>query len=45
VREVRVSIGLYYCDQPESPADSVRKADIALYRAKEAGRDQVVTFA
>jgi diguanylate cyclase (GGDEF)-like protein len=45
VSEVRVSIGLYYCDQPESPADSVRKADIALYRAKEAGRDQVVTFA
>ena len=44
VSEVRVSIGLYYCDQPESPADSVRKADIALYRAKEAGRDQVVTF-
>jgi diguanylate cyclase (GGDEF)-like protein len=44
VREVRVSVGLYYCDQPESPADSVRKADIALYRAKGAGRDQVVTF-
>lgn len=41
---VRVSIGLYLCSVEEDPADSVRKADIALYLAKNAGRDRMMVF-
>jgi len=41
---VRVSIGLYLCSTEEDPADSVRKADSALYLAKNAGRDRIVIF-
>jgi len=41
---VRVSIGLYLCSTEEDPADSIRKADSALYLAKHAGRDRVVVF-
>jgi len=41
---VRVSIGLYLCAIEEDPADSVRKADSALYQAKKAGRDRVIVY-
>lgn len=41
---VRVSIGLYLCSIEEDPADSVRKADSALYLAKKAGRDRVTVY-
>jgi diguanylate cyclase len=41
---VRVSIGLYLCSIEEDPAESVRKADSALYLAKKGGRDRVAVY-
>jgi len=41
---VRVSIGLYLCSVEEDAAESVRKADSALYQAKKRGRDRVEIY-
>ncbi len=41
---VRVSMGLYLCAVEEDPAESVRKADSALYQAKKRGRDRVEVY-
>lgn len=38
-----VSIGIAYWDRSESPENFVARADAALYEAKRAGRDRVVT--
>jgi diguanylate cyclase (GGDEF)-like protein/PAS domain S-box-containing protein len=38
-----VSIGIAYWDRSESPESLVSRADAALYEAKAAGRDRVVT--
>lgn len=37
--DIRASIGVTLVDARESPSDLMRKADIALYAAKSAGRD------
>jgi PleD family two-component response regulator len=37
------SVGIAYWDRSESPEDLVARADAALYEAKGAGRDRVVT--
>jgi diguanylate cyclase (GGDEF)-like protein/PAS domain S-box-containing protein len=42
-QEQTVSIGIAYWDRSESPENLVARADAALYEAKEAGRDRVVT--
>lgn len=43
---VSVSIGLVWCDTPGLVADEVlRRADLALYRAKERGRNCVIEYA
>jgi len=39
---VTVSIGIAACTQDETPFDLVARADEALYRAKNGGRDRVV---
>lgn len=41
---VRISVGLYLCAVEEDPAESVRKADSALYQAKKLGRDRVEIY-
>jgi diguanylate cyclase (GGDEF)-like protein/PAS domain S-box-containing protein len=38
-----VSVGIAYWDRAESPEELVARADAALYEAKDAGRDRVVT--
>ena len=38
------SFGVSHCAPGESPRAAFRRADVALYRAKEAGRNQVRTF-
>jgi diguanylate cyclase (GGDEF)-like protein/PAS domain S-box-containing protein len=38
-----VSVGIAYWDRAESPESLVARADAALYEAKDAGRDRVVT--
>ena len=38
-----VSIGIPHWDRSESPESFVARADAALYEAKQAGRDRVVT--
>ncbi|QDZ09432.1 GGDEF domain-containing protein [Devosia ginsengisoli] len=38
------SFGVSYCAPGESPRAAFRRADVALYRAKEAGRNQVSAF-
>jgi diguanylate cyclase (GGDEF)-like protein/PAS domain S-box-containing protein len=37
------SVGIAYWDRSESPEDLVARADAALYEAKDAGRNRVVT--
>ena len=38
------SIGAYYCDHPESVEGSVDKADLAMYHAKNGGRNRIEMF-
>jgi diguanylate cyclase (GGDEF)-like protein len=38
-----VSVGIAYWDRAETPENLVARADAALYEAKEAGRDRVVS--
>ncbi len=42
--EVTASIGVVETDRPTPPADLLRWADAAMYRAKELGRNRVATF-
>jgi PleD family two-component response regulator len=43
MRTDTVSVGIAYWDRVESPDELVARADAALYEAKDAGRDRVVT--
>jgi diguanylate cyclase (GGDEF)-like protein/PAS domain S-box-containing protein len=42
-RNQTASVGVAYWDRSESPEELVARADAALYGAKDAGRDRVVT--
>jgi diguanylate cyclase (GGDEF)-like protein len=44
-RTLTASIGVYFCQQTEVIDESIRKADLAMYKAKEQGRDQLVVYA
>ena len=44
-KTLTTSIGAYFCIEPEEIDDSIRKADLALYTAKEQGRNQLVVYA
>jgi diguanylate cyclase (GGDEF)-like protein len=41
---IGVSIGVYRAQPGDTPTESLRKGDIALYAAKERGRNQYVVF-
>jgi diguanylate cyclase (GGDEF)-like protein len=45
-REVMVtaSVGVYLCDGPGAPSEALQNADLALYAAKEAGRNRFVHY-
>ena len=43
-RYLSASIGVYFCREAEMIDDSIRKADLAMYKAKAQGRDQLVTY-
>jgi diguanylate cyclase (GGDEF)-like protein/PAS domain S-box-containing protein len=42
-RDQTVSVGIAHWDRSESPENLVARADAALYEAKDAGRDRIVT--
>jgi diguanylate cyclase len=44
-RTLTASIGAYFCQKMEFIDDSIRKADLAMYKAKEQGRNQLVVYA
>jgi PleD family two-component response regulator len=41
-RRLTVSVGVTLAEADADPSEAVRRADAALYRAKDAGRDRVV---
>ncbi|MFT2090170.1 diguanylate cyclase [Paraglaciecola sp. 2405UD69-4] len=42
--KITASIGIYQWDQDDTAKDIMQKADIALYKAKENGRNQVLNY-
>ena len=44
-RYLTASIGAYYCQQIEVIDESIRKADLAMYKAKSQGRNQLIVYA
>ncbi len=43
-RYLTASIGAYFCCEAETIDESIRKADLAMYRAKAQGRNQLVIY-
>ena len=43
-RYLTASIGAYFCRETETLDESIRKADLAMYKAKAQGRNQLVVY-
>ena len=43
-RYLTASIGVYFCTKTEVIDESIRKADLAMYKAKAQGRNQLVVY-